>query len=852
MSVENIQRALGNKFNEDKRDGANRHVVFWYDDDGIFKDDIDALDLEDVKLVKLEDNYFAIKHLLEEQDLDSNYLIYSTQPKPKNEDNWLLDINLYGAEFSADRASMIMNDVGIDDPSLKPFIKKYAMFFNSKKRSDSLKAMKDVAWSEEQYKLGMLAVLTKQSQPSIECITRALLLEGFGENDLMDDIDKYLDQEYLWEFIAKEYGYQSEAPTLKFLFWSLGLTYLSVSTKFEIPKDWQVYVSRAKNNCFVFVDHWMNHARDCVQFDKYVQDLEDELYVKEKISGWSIEEYIESDAFSIFDKALILSIVDLLKKGGEDFDRYLDYIKLRLTKHWAASFEDMYKALEYTIMMFKFKKEHSDEFPAKSAKEYFDLYVTSYFRVDQYYRLFYMHFDRVQNDVLKKDIRQIVENNYSNWFLSGLSIQWLSALKEELVDRWEIDGIQQQKDFFNDVIADGLKKSDRAKVFVFISDALRFEIAQQLKEELVSSRTGSVELQSMLGVLPSYTKLGMASLLPGESIEIDDKARVLVDGKGTAGIEDRENILKSKESSSVAVKWNVLSAMSREEARNLIKGARVVYIYHDVIDSVGDQAKTELKTFEAVEKALVEIKDAINRICNELWGTRIYITADHGFIYKRDPLEESDKLKKEEIKVIDSSRRFMLTDHREEIDGALTFNLTSLLDKEYYAIVPNGNMRFKVQGGGANFVHGGASLQEIVVPLLEYKHVRPKNLDEDQKPRPVEVELTNVNRVISNNIFVLNFFQAEKVGGRITPRRIKVAVWDSENNKISDENLFIADSVSDKASERQFKITLRLKKGDYDKEKDYYLKLIDDESGIEYKNEKFKINIMISRDFDDF
>ena len=49
---------------------------------------------------------------------------------------------------------------------------------------------------------------------------------------------------------------------------------------------------------------------------------------------------------------------------------------------------------------------------------------------------------------------------------------------------------------------------------------------------------------------------------------------------------------------------------NREEARELIKGKRVLYIYHNKIDSTGDKQSSENSVFNAVEETIFEIKEA--------------------------------------------------------------------------------------------------------------------------------------------------------------------------------------------------------------------------------------------------
>ena len=62
---------------------------------------------------------------------------------------------------------------------------------------------------------------------------------------------------------------------------------------------------------------------------------------------------------------------------------------------------------------------------------------------------------------------------------------------------------------------------------VIISDAFRYETAYTLFEKLQADEKCSASIAAMQGVLPSYTPLGMASLLPHKTIEYTDSYSVL-------------------------------------------------------------------------------------------------------------------------------------------------------------------------------------------------------------------------------------------------------------------------------------------------------------------------------------
>ena len=148
--------------------------------------------------------------------------------------------------------------------------------------------------------------------------------------------------------------------------------------------------------------------------------------------------------------------------------------------------------------------------------------------------------------------------------------------------------------------------------------------------------------------------------------------------------------------------------------------------------------------------------------------------------------------------------------------------------------MPNATIRYKIQGTGVNFVHGGASLQEIVVPLLTFKNKRLGQKG-SQAITKVDVKLTSTTRRITNRIFHLDFFQMEKVEEKTAPRTVLIHVADSEGNVLSNEETIIADRSNDNSAERTFRIRFVLKTMTYDRSKNYYLVMRDARNGCSHR-----------------
>ena len=479
-------------------------------------------------------------------------------------------------------------------------------------------------------------------------------------------------------------------------------------------------------------------------------------------------------------------------------------------------------------------------------------HTSDLYRMDAYYRHFHYAFGnslKNANDILEDGLKhstEFVEALYQNWFLRELTACWTNAAAEDLATLGYISEIEKQRDFYKRYVAPSSSKNTRA--FVIISDALRYEVASELSERIVRNTKGTAELESMQAVFPSITKFGMAALLPGKSISVNDSMDVLVDGNPTRSTVERNAILNSTPKASVVIQYNDLLNMKKDERRELVAGKDVIYIYHNSIDAIGDKAPTESKVFDACETAIQELSGVLRIIVNELSGTNIFITADHGFLYTYKPLSESDKIDRKTFygDVYELGRRYALTAPDTTADFLLPVNLERELDgTPIKGYAPQDTIRMKVQGGGENYVHGGISLQELVVPVIAFKNLRTSNKNYVEV-KNAELKLLSESRKISNLIFSLEFHQRQPVGDKIQPCTYSIYMTDDEGVVISDRQTVIADKTSDNAADRVFRVRFNLKAGTYDKKKVYRLVITNE---IDVEEIEFHIDIAFADDF---
>src|SRR5699024_6604943 len=210
--------------------------------------------------------------------------------------------------------------------------------------------------------------------------------------------------------------------------------------------------------------------------------------------------------------------------------------------------------------------------PQEKAIDMYKKYTEDYYFMDTYYRKFYIAFDAEgDNEVLHK-LKSVIENLYTNWFMGELSTHWSQAVNQEMTNDWTLPGVYNQQSFYSRMIKPHIDKNERA--FVIISDAMRYEVGKELQERLYSEILGDCELDTMLSVVPSVTKLGMAALLPHRELDIDEKGNVLANGLNTSGIENRKKILSSYSDDSIAVHFKDILLMNKDTRRGTLRAKR--------------------------------------------------------------------------------------------------------------------------------------------------------------------------------------------------------------------------------------------------------------------------------------
>lgn len=833
LSLNQISEKLNQEFK-----GDSRNIVFWYDDKGEFEADIADLQLEKSRIIQLtKTNLFQTKILLERTDPEGNYLVYAPYPKPPSRENHLADTIKYSKEFFADRASLLMVDLGIQE-TYKPVIQKYLKFFAAKDRTQRFYDLELDYYTTETIEVGLMSVLTKSKNPTFEEVVRTVLVEDDIENSgYLTEFQKYQLDEAFWKLCSQEFGYLDENPSIVKLLMTFFVTYTSKTVKGELPASLKPYLATKAGSVMSFMDQMMNSILYREKFNDLSEKIFKYIDGERNLATLPAQEVVDLEVFPFADEVMIKWITERLL--AEDLNAEVEgktiplVIKHRDTKYFSERFIHDYHMLKHAYFVIQAARFVPENDLLTLIKQYDK---QTYF-IDTHYRKFYYYYDRLSEVHKYDDLRSLVENIYTNRYLDVIIKKF-----NELFSYEEVKGqFKLQKDFYNNFV-----RNNRERTIVIISDGLRYEVGKELVKRFQRDEKTSATIEPQIGILPSYTQLGMASLLPHSAITISEDYAVKVDGKPTDTLKARQDILQNADNASLCIQFDEVKQMKQQDLRDTFQGKSVVYIYHNQIDGRGDKAVSEDEVFNSCEEAITEIFTLIKRLTTQVSASSFLVTADHGFIYKREKLEEGAKIDKFYEKTDQLNRRFIVTENPYEEIGTQKMPLKDIIDEGdgRYVVYPSTSNVFKMPGGGQNYVHGGSSPQELLIPVVQVKTQRGYVETEAAK-----ISLISSLQKVTNLILNLDFIQKEAISNIVKPATYKVFFMDEKDNLISNENIHVANSKEADASKRLFKLRFSLKNQTYDRSKKYYLIAVNEQTGLRVLQHEVMIDIAFAGDF---
>lgn len=805
-------------------------VVVWHDPDSEFAQAVDEIELPGVEVLCEEENdLFRLKSELNGNLAGRRVLLYRPRER-RLEGDWLADVEVRSEQFSADYASIQLRELGAPDTrEMRDALRARKAFLSKKTNVRRLCQLRASYQAPQELDLSIMAVALGAPKAEPVCVIRCYLelCEQEGGSEAFSRLETAGVGDSFRAALAAWTGFAADVTDARAVQKHVLLSALALLGLEGALKGLEACVSATHAPlCHEVFVSWLAEGDREALLDVAVA-VEAEAHLDERLSvsgAVTLSELSMADVFPCVDAVVLRRLMDMVCSGADGADEVLQVAGRRRGLAWYGEFDCYYQGVVAAANMRRFHQAHAEGMGARPAECVWEAYASEWHVFDRWYRELHMALSAAimsssyDLDECLRDACDAMERLYKGWFLPEVNGRWCAAAEAELASQGYVSGIARQVDFYMnkvDSLAQGKKRA-----WVIASDALRYEVAAELAERLERETKGTSKLTAMQSVLPSITKCGMAALLPHGSLALmagvqggKPALKVLVDGAEVPTCASRQEAIRRTHPSGVAVRYEAfIGEMGRAERRELVGEADVVYVYHNVIDALGDKPGTERKVFQGCRDAVAELAAAVKVIVKDFGASDVLITADHGFLYTDEPLGEAERASVEDVagEVIECGRRYVVA---AEGAGSEFLMPVRLLGADgVCGLFPRECVRIRRSGGGENYVHGGTSLQEMCVPVLHFKN-RRRGQAGFEETAPAGIEAVLASNVISNSLFSLEFLQTQPVGGKVLPAEYEVFVADASHAPVTDVARIVADKTAESSQERTVRVGLSLRTG---------------------------------------
>ena len=825
-------------------------VLFFFDPEGEYLEEVRALDLPAIRVVEFAGDWFNLKlkfNTIWRMDRVFLYMpVKSPQSKDEMGDFPLLGLLKANKELRMDSEADFMEEYGLK-ANHAMLVKRYINELKYAHTQQVLKPILNAAgFVERDIQKGLVcAFLSLSKMEDWDTILIRLLTYGLPnkEKELASFFRK-VDKCNLKEFINKQINtyfdtYFDLFDRDEVIGLVKRLKYNSITQGLLVnPQDPYKALKTDNQNCIELLNRLREsgiaHASMGNTFQETLQ-INGAAILESKL----IEVYGMGTPFVYMTEdlkwELIAGLGHVFPEIGQGGEAILDKLSIEVQEE--GLMKSTLSFLRNSLILLK-KADLKLSLVFDKPEHYIDAYTHEFAQVDFSYRKAILNYYAIRLEQYEgfeeylERIKLMIDDIYGK-FTYKLNHEWLECLNDKGFEYAKIN-CPKQYDFFTNKIAP-LKQ----KVAVIISDGLRYEVATELLSELYKDDKNISKIDVQLASLPSETAFGMANLLPGKQYVYDGQIRV--DGEIPAGIEQRDKILKMHSPGYKAVSFDTVLNGNKQENRELFK-ADVVYIYHDIIDKERHKG-TERNVFQAAQTAIAELAGMVKRIQGGYGVNRVFITSDHGFIYNDNDIEESDKNTIAACECTESGARHYITADNPDVELGYKVSMykTTKYNEPYRVVIPDSVNRFKKQGSRYRYTHGGGSLQELIVPVIE------SSRREEKVQRKVKPILFGTNLSIASNNLKVTIIQENPLSSVEKLCVVELGIY-NDTQLVSNKAEITLNAVGESPNDRIFTTVLTLNTKVLDTV--LKLKVFDKEDLLNpLIEESVKNNTLIERDF---
>lgn len=793
-----------------------RNIVFYFHEDGRFDDELVQIAAAGIRVVEVSQNYFELKCKLELDWQQEQVFLFHPFPRPDEtalRKYPLLDLLKANTELRLDDVSEFLSEYSLQDRHFS-LVKRYIKQLKNKANQKKLaRILSNTVFSEDQLKLGLISITLDFHSVASKHACMAKLLGLVNDGDLEKTIHA-LEELELNQTILKWFnnllatnGSELHEDFLRDAAEKIKYNILTayIDKPHEEDSYFKLKLDRTAdlNKLQAFFHDWQAHAELHEDIDLVFTESAHKIRISQLIHWYGAEQeygyYTEQMLKSIISD-LYHYVLDDPIKAKDSCQKWLRGASLPIEQ------KEQVRFVYHTASLIEVMKNYRS-FSFANAETFVEKYTQDLYQVDFHFRKAIQAFDRVRDrlDEFEETAMQVFEslNTKYDRFLIDLNVEWQKALEAQNFDFHSLS-VNKQFDFYKQNI-----KSFEYKMVVIISDALRYELGYELYNDLLSDSKNEVTIAPSLASIPSYTNLGMANLLPNTGMSVEQGEADLnfrINGKTTVS-SNREAILQTAEKESATIDFSKVMKFDRKKGREFFSTNRLVYIYHDWIDAIGDKKRTEHQTFDATTKAIDDIK----RLIKKLYGWNVYyvlVTADHGFLFNYNQLSESsrEQLPKSSGYNREHVRFVVAEEFKGNVDGyVMDMSNTTNVASDLKVAVPRAINRYRKQGNvGVQFVHGGASLQELVTPVVKfYKQKKDKH-------KPVTFKRIDQTEKIASGSLKISLLQDQPVSNEFKSAEVVFGLYSDTGTLLSEEVGIHFNSTSSNPKERIFEAILIL------------------------------------------
>lgn len=503
-------------------------------------------------------------------------------------------------------------------------------------------------------------------------------------------------------------------------------------------------------------------------YDKYIsvaEMVQNKYKISDEIS--EIEEIIGCETFKVIDEKILKNLFKKIKEAN--LEKISELISKRKKTCWVKNTPEynlIYQILEYYIKLKSLIEDASKIISSEklSLDGFISLYVgkngnNGWFLIDRYFRLMETKFTQLdiggsfdnEMDCLMPNVR----NLYSNFLNKQIREFILRFRKNTSLDELKI---LLQKDIYRKKVLP-LIEEGRKCVYLLV-DALRYEMGEELFDLLDYSKERNIS--AAIATIPTVTKFGMMSLIlnPDDCIKIEsDESTIYLKAGGTKikNRSDRLKYLKGKNSFCEEIFKLDQIVKPKKSVRDKLKSSNFIIVTSQEIDSIMEEGNDTLAK-DLMDNIFIQIKRAINTL-SELGFEKFILSADHGYLLGSG-IGKEHKVDVPNGKTFDLHKRYWMGKGGDSPENTIRFKASDFgYSNDLEFVFPIGISIFKTPGQENDYFHGGISLQELIIPVIEFSKVPAR-----EKKAPVDMEYKIVfnKDIVTNRIFLIKVSAEEK------------------------------------------------------------------------------------------